>query len=146
MQVLGPVSGLWRDWRLHHHVRGLLALTRRDTAEATRQFALAISSPNFGYTRSNYELAGALLSLGRPREAVATLQVALRGAVDGGNLYITRTELHERLARAWEAAGGSDSAAVHYDLVARHWEHADPALIGRRDAARTNAARLGRAL
>jgi hypothetical protein len=145
MQVLGPVSGLWRDWRLHHHVRGLLALARRDTAEAARQFALAISSQNFGYTRSNYELAGALLSLGRPREAVATLQAALRGAVDGGNLYITRTELHERLARAWEAAGEADSAAAHYDLVARHWEHPDPVLIGRRDEARSKATRLGRA-
>jgi DNA-binding SARP family transcriptional activator/Tfp pilus assembly protein PilF len=146
MQALGPVSGLWRDWRLHHHVRGLLAAARRDTAEAARQFALAISSPNFGYTRSNYELAGTYLSLGRPREAVATLQAALRGAVDGGNLYITRTELHERLARAWEAAGRADSAGVHYDLVARHWEHPDPDLIGRRDAARANAARLGRTL
>jgi DNA-binding SARP family transcriptional activator len=145
MQVLGPVSGLWRDWRLHHHVRGLLAQARHDTAEAARQFALAISSPNFGYTRSNYELAGALLALGRPRDAVATLQAALRGAIDGGNLYITRTELHERLAKAWEAAGGRDSAATHYALVARHWDRADPALLARRDEARANAAGLGRA-
>ena len=144
MQVLGPGSGLWRDWKLHHHVRGLLAQARRDSAEAARQFALAISSPNFGYTRSNYELAGALVSLGRPREAVATLQAALRGAVDGSNLYITRTELHERLARAWEAGGGRDSAAAHYALVARHWDRADPVLIARRDEARAHAARLGR--
>jgi tetratricopeptide (TPR) repeat protein len=142
MRVLGQESGLLRDRKLHYHVRGLLALRRGDAAEASRLFRMAITSPSHGYTRTNYELASALMTLNRPAEAVATLQAALRGAVDGGNLYITRTLLHERLAEAWEAAGGRDSAATHYELVVRQWERGDPALVARRERARAGIARL----
>jgi len=145
MRVLGQESGLLRDRMLHHHVRGLLALRRGDAEEAARLFRLAIASPNHGYTRTNYELASALMTLGRHAEAVATLQAALRGAVDGSNLYITRTLLHERLAEAWEAAGGRDSAAAHYELVVKHWDRADPALVARREQARAGVARLRQA-
>jgi predicted Zn-dependent protease len=78
----------------------------------------AMSAPSIEYTRFNYELAWALLALDRPREAVAALQPALRGSIDAANLYITRTEIHELLARAWDAAGNADRARAHYARVA----------------------------
>ena len=78
----------------------------------------------------------------RPRDAVAILQPALRGAIDASNLYVTRTELHELLAQAWDAAGNLDSAAVHYAWIAKAWRAADPALAPRLNAARTRLAAL----
>jgi thioredoxin-like negative regulator of GroEL len=88
----------------------------------------------------NYELARALLRVGRPTEAVATLQSSLRGEVDASNLYITRTDLHELLADAFYAAGQTDSAAAHYRAVATAWRRADPMYHARRARA---LARLG---
>ena len=69
----------------------------------------------------NYEMARSLLHLDRPREAVGILQSALRGALDASNLYVSRTELHERLAESFERAGERDSAAVHFRAVVRAW-------------------------
>jgi hypothetical protein len=69
------------------------------------------------------------------------LQSALRGPLEASNLYVTRTELHELLARAWEASGRPDSAAAHYRAVVAAWRQADPEFRARREAAR---ARLGR--
>jgi hypothetical protein len=76
----------------------------------------------------------------RPQDAIAVLQPALRGSIEAQNLYVNRIELHELLARAWDAAGRSDSAAAHYRVVARAWEAGDPAFRARSDAAR---ARVG---
>ena len=45
----------------------------------------------------------------------------LRGKVDASGLYTTRTELHELLAQAWDAAGRADLALP---------VPASPALIG----------------
>jgi hypothetical protein len=77
----------------------------------------------------------ALLRRGHPDEAVAVLQPALRGELDAANLWITRTELHELLAQAHDAAGQLDSAAVHYRAVVRAWERADARFTARRDSA-----------
>jgi hypothetical protein len=112
----------------------LLAASGRDSA-AVGEFRAAIHSPTLGFTRVNYELAGSLMRLGRPREAVAVLQSALRGEVDASNLYVTRTELHELLAQAFVATGQPDSAAVHYRAVVRSWHRADPPFRERRDRA-----------
>ena len=48
---------------------------------------------------------------------VRPIRLALRAEIDAANLYVTRTELHELLARAFDAAGERDSAAVHYRAV-----------------------------
>ncbi len=61
----------------------------------------------------------ALLALARPEEAIPVLGGALRGPLDAGNLYANRTEIHALLARAYEAAGYADSAAVHEQWVSR---------------------------
>jgi hypothetical protein len=49
---------------------------------------------------------------------------------------MSRTELHELLAQAFDQAGQRDSAAVHYRAVAKAWAHADPIFHARRDRAR----------
>ena len=90
VQSLGAASGFGRDKRLHHYVRGLMLAARHDDEGAVTELRQAIVSRNFGYTRTNYELARALLRLGRPAEAVDALQPALRGSVESSNLYVTR--------------------------------------------------------
>ena len=59
------------------------------------------------------------------------LQSAPRGGVEGTGLYASRTELHETLARAWDVAGGRDSAAAHWAIVARDWALGDPPFAAR---------------
>ena len=81
-------------------------------------------------------MARSLLALGRGAEAVPVLQSSLRGGWDGSNLYVSRTEVHELLARAFAATGRRDSAAVHFAMVESAWRHADPVLAPRYQAAR----------
>lgn len=131
----GARSAFSRDPRLHHYVRGLLARARNDPATAERELRAAVSSWNLGYTRINYELARVLLETGRPAEAVRVLQPAFRGSMEASNMYITRTELHELLARAWDAAGNRDSARTHWRGVVEAWRGADPQFQARWQAA-----------
>ena len=42
----------------------------------------------------------------------ALLEAALRGPIEASNYYVTRTELHELLARTFESMGDTDSAMV----------------------------------
>lgn len=144
IEAWGRQSLYGRDWRLHHHVRGLLLAARGEPAPAAAAFRRAIYSPTMGYTRTNYELARVLLDLGRPREAVAVLQPAFRGPLEASNLYVTHTELHALLGRAWEALGRPDSAAHHYRRVVHAWQSADPELRPRRDSIRARLAVLQR--
>ena len=116
----GSRSAYGRDRKAHHYLRGLMFAARRRDEEAVREFQAAIHSPNIGFTRVNYELARALLRLGRPADAVNTLQSSLRGEIDASNLYITRTDLHELLAEAFDRAGERDSAAAHHRAVVTH--------------------------
>ena len=139
VQSLGVASGFGRDIRLHHYVRGLMHVARHDDQGAVSEFRQGMLSPNFGYTRTNYELGRALMRLGRPADAVAVLQPALRGSIESSNLYVTHTEIHELLAQAWEAANGRDSAAAHYRVVASAWKRADPMLQARRAQAEARA-------
>jgi len=136
VEATGRRSGFPRDRLLHHFLRGLLLASAGQHEEAVRSFRAAISSPTQGYTRINYELAGSLLALKRPQEAVAILRSALHGGIEGSGLYLTRTEAHERLAQSFEAAGRRDSAAVHFAIVARAWRGADAAYRARYEAAR----------
>ena len=59
----------------------------------------------------------------------------LRGGIDGSNLYVSRTELHELLAQLFDAARQRDSAVAHYTAVEHAWRGADPMLKARYDAA-----------
>jgi tetratricopeptide (TPR) repeat protein len=131
----GSRSAYGRDRKAHHYLRGLLLVARHRDEDAAREFRAAIHSPNLGFTRVNYELARALLRLGRPSEAVSTLQSSLRGEIDASNLYITRTDLHELLAQSFDAAGQRDSAAKHYRDVVRAWKGADVPYYQRRSRA-----------
>jgi tetratricopeptide (TPR) repeat protein len=136
IERLGERSGYGRDQRLNHYVRGLLLAARGDPEGAAAEYRAAIWSPTFGFTRVNYELARALLALGRPTEAVSTLQAALRGDIEASNLYVTRTELHETLGDAWRAAGRVDSARVHYAAVVDAWRGGEPRFRARWERAR----------
>ena len=134
--TLGTKSGYGRDRRLHHHIRGLLLAARGDDAGAIDEFRQAIYSITAGYTRTNLELAKAYLRQRRPHDAIAVLQPALRGSIEAQNLFVNRIELHALLAEAWDRAGGSDSAAAHYRVVARTWAAGDPPFRARADSAR----------
>jgi DNA-binding SARP family transcriptional activator/tetratricopeptide (TPR) repeat protein/TolB-like protein len=140
VRALGAMSGYGRDRRLYHYVRGLLLAARGDNAAAIAEFRAAIYSLN-GYTRINRELATVLLRDHRARDAIAVLQPALHGPIEAENLYVNRVEIHELLARAWEAVGVADSAAAHYQLVARAWAKGDPPFKARADSARVRALR-----
>jgi tetratricopeptide (TPR) repeat protein len=126
LEILGRQSSYGRDRLLHHHIRGLLLSARGRVAAAAAEFRQAVWSLTYGYTRTNLELARADMALGRPREAIAVLQPAFRGPLDASNLYVTHTELHEMLARAFDAAGERDSAVTHYRWVVAAWRNADP--------------------
>jgi hypothetical protein len=82
------------------------------------------------------------MRLHQPREAIAYLSPALRGAIEAQNLYVNRIALHELLAQAWDSAGQRDSAVAHYTMVARVWSGADPLLKARADRSRERAAIL----
>ena len=112
-------SAYGRDRRLHHHVRGLMWLARGDTARAAAAFAAGQWSRTHAWIRTSVRLAEAQLALDRAADAVATLQSCQRQPLESGGLYATRTEVHALLARAFEAAGQPDSAAVHWNWVKR---------------------------
>ena len=130
-----------REARLAHYVRGLRLAARGEWSLAVEEYRRGIFSWNEGYTRVNYALAQALLRLNRPREAIAALQPAFRGSLEAANLYITRTELHELLAQAFDAAGQRDSATVHWRAVETAWRTADPSFHARWEIARQRALR-----
>lgn len=132
------------DWRLPHHVRGLLWQARGEPGRAAEEFRAAIYSPTFGYTRTNLELARAYMSLGRPQAAIRILREVLGGPPHGVSYYLTRTEVHDGLARGFEAAGQRDSAAVHYRKVAEAWKNGDAPYRARAEAARRKLQALRR--
>ena len=135
VQYWGERSLYGRDRKGHHFLRGLLLAAQGKDEDAVAAYRAAVHSWSFGYTRVNYELARALLRLGRPADAIPVLQPALRGSIDASNLYITRTDLHELLAQAFDQAGQPDSAAAHYRSVVQAWRRADPQFRSRRQAA-----------
>lgn len=131
---VGQRSWYPRDHLLHHFIRGLLLARAGKLEEAVSEYRAATWSPTYGYTRINLELGRSLLALGRPAEGIAIVRAGLHGGVDGSNLYVTRTELHELLAQLFDAARQPDSAVAHYTVVAQAWRGADPMLKARYDA------------
>jgi len=142
VRALAEQSGYGRDRRLHHYIRGLALAARGDDPGAIAEFKAAIYSTTLGYTRTNYELGRAYMRLHRPSEAIAYLSPSLRGPIEAQNLYVSRIELHELLAQAWDSAGQRDSAIAHYTTVARVWSAADPSFKARAARSRERAAVL----
>jgi len=147
IEVLGArtLRALHRD--IHNHVRGLHLNASGRSEEAVAAFSRATPhpiAPTSGYTRTNLELGRVLLALDRPDEAVRVLQPALRRGLEAGGFYVTFTELHERLGRAFEAAGQADSARAHYRWALSAWDRADPPFEPRRQAVRLRLSRLDR--
>lgn len=115
-----------RDWRLHHHVRGLVAMHARRYAEAEQEFRQAVWTPMEGWSRTVVELAAAQAALGRPRDAIATLRTAYATRLDAMGRYVPISELDWRMARAFAQAGERDSAGVYAAYVRTAWGDADP--------------------
>lgn len=132
----GQRSSYGRDRRSHHYLRGMVLVAQGRDTEAIVQFREAIHSPTFGFTRINLELGRALLRLNRPAEGIPVVRSALLGGLDGSNLYVTRTDLHELQAQLFDRLAQRDSAAAHYRAVTRAWERADPLYHSRREVAR----------
>jgi len=128
-------TGLGRDHRLPHHVRGLILAARGQLPEAETAFRQALLAPAAGYTRTNVQLAHVLLALGRPLEAARIARAPLWNSFDGPESYVTPTELCELTALAFDAAGQRDSALAYYRRVVSNWRRADPALVPRRERA-----------
>jgi TolB-like protein len=141
IESAGRRSLFGRDPLLHHFVRGLLLSRAHQDEAALKEFRAAVHSPTFGYTRINYEIGQSALAVKRPREGIPMVQAALHGGLEGAGFYVTRTELHELLARLFDADHQRDSAAAHYAIVERAWRSADPFLKPRYDAARQWLAR-----
>jgi tetratricopeptide (TPR) repeat protein len=131
IEVLGRSSGYWRDRLLHHYVRGVVFAARADTAAAVAEWRSALRHQSEEYSRINLQLGRALLATGRAGDAASVLAPPLRASLESVNYYVTHTELHEALARAFDAAGQHDSAAAHYAWVATAWQHADPDFLPR---------------
>lgn len=125
VEGLARLSAYGRDWTLPHYLRALVWRARGDPQRELAELRRAIWSPSEGYTRASLELARVSLVVGRPLDAVRILQSALHGPMDASNFYLTRTGIHDMLARAFAAAGQADSAAAHYDIVARSWRDGD---------------------
>ena len=136
VESIGQRSLFGRDPRLHYFIRGLILAKAGHQEEAVVAYRSALISPPFGFTRISYELGKSLLALNRPAEAIVVLRGPLHGGVDGSGLYLTRTEIHELLAQAFDAAGRPDSAATHYAVVTRAWRNGDPSVTARYQAAR----------
>jgi tetratricopeptide (TPR) repeat protein len=125
VERIGAQSYFGRDWRLHHHIRGLIAARGGRHAEAVREFSAARWEVG-GWTRTNVEMARSLLGLVRAGEALAVLRQAYATQLDGMGRYSPRTEIDYWMSRAFTATGARDSATVYSNYVRRAWEDADP--------------------
>jgi hypothetical protein len=66
----------------------------------------------------------------------------MRGSLQSSNFTVIRPELHELLAKAWDASrlpAARDSATAHWRAVAHAWSRADPVLRARGVAAQAHA-------
>ena len=133
-----------RDARLREHSRGLLLAARGDTAGAIAALQRAIISPTTGFLQTNRELATLYLNTRRPADAVRVLGAALRSpTLESGSLYVTWTDLHEQIARAFDDLRMADSAATHYRYVAKALERSDDGAKARYEAASRRLTELG---
>ena len=125
VQVVGARSYYARDWQLHHHIRGLVAMRANQMEDAERE--LTAAKARFpGWTRTNLMLARVQITTSHPERAIATLRRAYREPLDAMGRYAPRTDLDFEMARAFQAMGRADSARVYAGFVRHAWSHADP--------------------
>ena len=117
-----------RDRRLHHHVRGLLAMLQGRWIDAEAELQQARWGVAESWTRSNVALAKTEMALDQPRAALAALRDAYASPLDGMGRYQPRSELDLLMAQAFRRAGEADSAMVYEAYVRRAWRNADPEL------------------
>jgi len=115
-----------RDWRLYHHVRGLVAMQGARYAEAERELAQAVWTQSEGWGRTVVELAKARAALGRPHDAIETLRSGYATRLDAMGRYVPMSELDYWMARTFAQAGAQDSARVYAAYVRSAWRDADP--------------------
>jgi DNA-binding SARP family transcriptional activator/tetratricopeptide (TPR) repeat protein len=115
-----------RDWRLSHHIRGLIALRAGRYAEAETELRAAVWTPMEGWGRTIVQLAAAQSALGRPNDAIATLRTGYATRLNAMGRYVPISELDLHMARAFAQAGNADSARVYASYVRRAWRTADP--------------------
>ena len=125
IEIVGARSYYGRDWRLHHHVRGLVAMRGGRFREAIREFEMARWG-SAGWTVTVARIARARLALGEARNAIAVLRDAYEAPPDGMGRYEPRSELDLLMAAAFRQAGMSDSSKVYASYVRRAWANADP--------------------
>ena len=123
-----------RDWRLYHHVRGLIAMRAGNYTEAELEFLQAVWAKVEGWARTTVELARARMALGRPNDAIATLRTAYATRLDAMGRYVPISELDYWMSKAFAQAGQADSARVYAGYVERAWANAEPGLRARLDA------------
>ena len=122
--------------------RAYLALARRDSAAAVREFmALPDSACFTACPLDNLVRAQLLEARGRPQEALTWLDKR----VDGAWFPAMPSEILHVLLRARlnEKLGHRDEALAAYGYVAAAWAHADDVLKPYTDEARAGLARLG---
>lgn len=130
IQAMGARSYYGRDWRLYHHVRGLLAMSGARWAQAEYEFGRA-RWERAGWTRTLVERSNAQLEQGHNADAIASLRDAYTSLLAGMGRYVPRSELDFQMARAFIAAGATDSARVYARQAAEAWRGADPTVSRR---------------
>jgi tetratricopeptide (TPR) repeat protein len=131
IEQIGARSYFARDWRLHHHVRGLIALIGGRPAEASGELTQAEFGVA-GWTRTNAALAEARLALNDATGALAELRAAYEAPPDAMGRYLPRSEIDYWTARAFAAAHMPDSARTYARFAAAAWTGADAEVQARR--------------
>jgi DNA-binding SARP family transcriptional activator/TolB-like protein/Flp pilus assembly protein TadD len=111
IQAVSTRSYYGRDWRLHHHVKGILAARRARWAEAAEEFEAARWCKAC-WTSTNLRLADVYLKLNRPNDALQVLRDAYLGPLDAMGRYTPRTEIDRRMTAVFNTLGMNDSAAA----------------------------------
>ena len=115
-----------RDRRLHHHVRGLLAMQQGRWIEAEAELQQARWGVAEAWTRSSVALAKTELALRQPRAALVALRDAYATPLDGMGRYQLRSEIDLLMAHAYREAGDAENARLYEGYVRSAWRNADP--------------------
>jgi predicted Zn-dependent protease len=125
IERIGARSYYGRDWRLHHHVLGLIAERGGRLREAIREFDAARWG-SAGWTVTVAHMARAHIALGEPEAAIALLRDAYESSPDAMGRYLPRSEIDLLMAEAFGRAGMRDSSALYAGYVRSAWKDADP--------------------
>ena len=125
IELVSRRSYYGRDWRLAHHVRGLIAMAGARPGDAVRELRQAQWGAA-GWTATNVALAQAFLALQRPDSALAVVRATYHAPLDAMGRYVPRSDLDFLMAVAFDRLGEGDSSAVYAGYVRRAWSEADP--------------------